>query len=270
MKFISFILLAFLSIIVRAKYLADDSNHNPTSWYWCSYCSASSIAQIANAGYRITDLEIVNSSPFRLSAIVVRNTGKYAQTWWWYDNLDVAALKSKLSQHKARIAHLETYVINGKLRFTVVLTPNTGVNAKAWWWYHGATPGFISNKLQQNKARIVDIEPYKVGGVTRYAVVMIRNAGKDARSWWWYTNAPASFVKQKLKDNKARLIDIERQPFGLEEKFTVVMERSSAKWWWYYGKSVAQLKAKAVVNKARLFHVAPYAGKWAGIMISNS
>ncbi len=100
---------------------------------------------------------------------------------------------------------------------------------------------------------------------------MFRNSGKDARSWWWYFNVSPSFIKQKLSENKARLIDIERQPFGLEGRFTVVMERSPAKWWWYYGKSVAQLKTRAAINKARLLHVAPYGtGKWAGIMISNS
>ncbi len=164
MKIISFILLSILSFIVQAKSTPDDSNHDPTSWYWCSYCSVASIGQFVKAGYRITDLEIVKSSPFRLSAIFVRNTGKYAQTWWWYYNLDAATLKSKLSLHKARIAHLETYVINSKLRFTVVLTPNKGQNSKAWWWYYGATPEVISNKLQQHKARIVDIEPYKVAG----------------------------------------------------------------------------------------------------------
>ncbi len=271
MKLISLVLLGFLSVIVGAQYIPDDSNQNPIPWHWCSSCPATTLLKAKPNGVRIIDLEVVQTSPLMFSAIGVRNAGTYEQTWWWYYNLDAAAVDAMVRRHNARIEHLEAYVVNSKLLFAVVLTPNTGRNEKTWWWYYDVTPLFLSSQVQRRNGRIVDIEAYTIGGVTKYAAVMIHNVGRDKRDWWWYTNASPSFIAGKLSMNKARLMDIERQPQTPDGTFTVVMDSSPARWRWYNGQTEAQLRKAAMVNKARLFHVAVDSNQtWAGIMISNA
>ncbi len=176
--------------------------------------------------------------------------------------------QTRASYTQARIVDLEPYVVNGEVRFAAVLTPNTGNNSKAWWWYYGVSPSFIWKKLGEHNARLVDIEAYNYKGFTKYAVVMIRNTGKDNRYWWWYYNVTPSLVGQMIQQNRARLTDIEGMPFG-SGRFSVIMERSPATWWWYYGQTEAQLRFKAALHKARLFHATTYgAGKWAGLMLT--
>lgn len=85
---------------------ADDSNSNPTAWYWRIGTPATINTQVA-LGYRITDLEVYSTSPYRLDALRVCSTGTYAQGWWWYYHLNIAALWSKLSQHNAHIVDIE-------------------------------------------------------------------------------------------------------------------------------------------------------------------
>lgn len=168
--------------LVLSVALADDSNSAPTGWYWLTG-SPSTISDRVKKGYRIVDLELYSTSPFRLTALLVKNSGSYQQGWWWYYNIDASTLSSKLYSLQARITDIEANYISGKLKFSVVLTPNTGSNAKAWWYYYGVDTSYISKKLSENKARLVDIDTYKDGSSTRYAVVMIRNSGGDQRSW---------------------------------------------------------------------------------------
>lgn len=250
---------------------ADDSNSNPTTWLWRTGTPASIASQVSS-GYRIVDLELYTASPFRLTALLVRNIGTYAQPWWWYYNIDATTLSAKLALHKARIADIEAYMIGSKLYFTVVLTPNTGSYKKAWWWYYGVTPSSVSSRLSANGARLVDIDSYKVGSATRYAVVMIRNTGSDARSWWWYHGVTSSYISSRLSSNKARLTDIE---YIGNNRYAAIMERSAARWYWYYGvSSSSTMLGYASQNGARLFHIVPYIDtggrrRWAGIMIGN-
>lgn len=250
---------------------ADDSNSNPTTWYWRTGTPSTVARQVA-LGYRIVDLEVYSTSPFRLTALLVRNTGTYAQGWWWYYNINAATLRSKLTEHGARIVDIEAYMVGGSLLFSVVLTPNTGGNRKAWWYYYGATPSSISSRLSANGARLVDIDTYKVGASTRYAVVMIRNTGADSRAWWWYYGVSATTIRNRLSGNSARLMDIEHLGNNL---YAVIMERSAARWYWYYGISSSRtMLGYASQNGARLFHIIPYIDtsgrrRWAGIMISN-
>lgn len=250
--------------------VSDDSNTAPTAWYWITG-SPSTISNRVKNGYRIVDLELYSTSPFKLTALLVKNSGPYKQTWWWYYNIDAQTLSSKISSLKARIVDIEAYYISGELKFSVVLTPNTGANAKAWWYYYGVDTGFISTKLSENKARLVDIDAYKDGSATRYAVVMIRNNGEDQRAWWWYYGVSTSFISGRLSANRARLMDLE---YLGNNRWAVIMERSKARWYWYYGfRSSKSLLSRASQNGARIFHVVPYkiGGRryWACIMIAN-
>ncbi|MDJ0800695.1 MAG: serine hydrolase [Calothrix sp. MO_167.B12] len=252
--------------------LAEQSSTKPTQFWWLHGASVSQIKSKVNDGYRIIDLEIESSSPLKFSAAMVKNQGEYAKKWWWYYGLNSEQVKQKLTANKARIIDLEIYRVNGEKKYAVALVSNTGNNAKGWWYYSDTSIDNIIEKTKANKARIVDLNTYMVGGKRLYSAVMIKNTGNDQKAWWYYYNVSPSFITSKLKENKARLVDIE--PHGTN-KFTVVMEKSQGQsWWWYYGKTEDQVNQLWQKNQARIFDIEPYTvnGKkrFAVLMLNNA
>jgi hypothetical protein len=244
----------------------------PTGWWWYPNASADFLTNKVNSeGARIIDIEVRKVSPTRFTAALVHNSGVHASDWWWYPELSAQELSDKLAELGARILDLETYKLNGNRRFAAVLIPNSGERAKAWWWYYGVSAKFISERLNENKARLIDLDTYVAGGKRRYAVVMVDNTDADATKWWWYYNVTPAFINNKLKSKRARLVDIERHRPG---RFSVVMERTKdEQWWWYYGHHASKLHEKALQNGARVFDIEFYKeGKkrrYAALMLNN-
>src|SRR5437762_2404491 len=78
----------------------------------------------------------------------------------------------------------------------------------------------LSDRITNNHARLIDLETYQINGANRFAAIMVSNTGNDAKAWWYYFNVGPSFVSQKIRDNNARLVDIDHQANG---NFSVVM-----------------------------------------------
>ncbi len=266
-------LLLALTLITPARADDERGSTTPTGWWWLHGVSADQIKERIDQGFRLIDLEVEQTSPLRFSAVFVKNQGVHQKTWWWYFGATRDFLASKLQQHRARLLDLEPYEVNGQTRFAAVLVRNTGSQAKAWWWYWGvSTTSFITSKLSQNGARLIDIDTYFIGGQRRYSAVMIRNAGADAKAWWWYFNVSPSFIASKLQQHRARLVDIERHT---SSTFTVIMERSQGEpWWWYYGVSGQQVNELLAQNGARLIDIESYRvngqKRFAVLMLNNS
>lgn len=251
--------------------LAEISSSTPTPFWWLHDVSADKIKAKLREGYRIIDLEVESASPYRFSAAMVKNEGEYAKKWWWYYGLTSEALKTKLSENKARIIDLQVYRVNGQKRYAAVLVSNTGSDAKAWWYYTDLSFNNIMAKAKDKNARIVDLDTYIVNNRRLFSAVMIKNTGADRKAWWVYSNKSPEFISSKLKENNARLIDIEKRG----NAFTVVMERSEGQgWWWYYGKNAAQINELWRQNGARIFDVEPYTvngqKRFAVLMLNNS
>ena len=116
----------------------------------------------------------------------MRNTGPYARTWsWWFDR-DENGVKERVDALKSRIVDLEAYTVGGKRRFAFVMVSNTGAAAKGWWWNYDLTASQVTDDINKHKIRLIDLDSYLVNGQRRYSYVGIKNAGVDAKSWWWY------------------------------------------------------------------------------------
>ena len=109
--------------------------------------------------------------------------------WWWLYNVTAAQVNERINAGY-RITDLEI-ADPDPLRFNAVFVHNSGEYAKGWWWYYGVDADYVSDRINDNNARLIDLELYEVGGVQRFAVVMISNTGADAAGWWWfYRNFP--------------------------------------------------------------------------------
>ena len=272
------LLLAFINIPKQTQAIPALPERNltkPSQWYWLTGVTAAQIKQKVDQGYRIFDLEIESTSPYKFSVAMIKNSGAHKSGWWWYYGKSSQQIKDLLSQKKARIIDMEIYYVGGQKKYGVVMVPNTGSNAKSWWYYSALTGDQVGKKLSENKARMVDFDTYVQGGKRYFTAVMIANKGNDAKGWWYYSNLTAAQVKQKLSANKARITDIEvRQVQNGQPRFMVVMEKLQGEyWWWYYGKTMNQVNELANQNGARIIDITPYkvAGKkrFAVAMLTN-
>jgi len=255
--------------------LGEGLNTTPTAWWWYYGQTAAQVASLINTNNgRLVSLQVESASPLRFTVAMVKNTGTYAKTWWWYHSLTAAQLSSLVTDLNGRIVDIDVYVENGSTRFAAILISNTGADAKAWWWYHGMTTAQIATLVTQNNARLIDLHSYTSGGSTLYAVVMIKNTGADARSWWWYHGVSGSTVSNLLQQNHAFLTSIEHAN-STGTTFNVVMQQpEGAYWWWYYGATAAQIEALAAQNGARILDVKSYfvngSRFFVAIMLNNS
>lgn len=242
--------------------LTERSATKKARWYQRSNITVEKLAKFSkDKNARIIDLDINSVSPFRVSASLVRNTNKQKSDWWWYYGLTEKQVNNYVKEHKARLLDIEAYQSNGKTRFAVVMVPNTGSKAVAWWWYFNKTPKQLDQLLEDNKARLSDIERYRAGGKTRYAAIMLKNTGQHATQWWWYYGQKLDQLKGRLKRKKARILDVERYKTTDGVRYAAVLvpvDKSANNYWWHYhGISADKVVEMARHHNARLIDIEP-------------
>lgn len=177
-------------------------------------------------------------------------TSQKVTGWGWHRNVTPAQVKSFLAQGY-RIVDLE--VRNASPRLDVAYVKNAGAYARTWYWYYGKTAAGVAAKLNEKKARLIDIEPYPTAQGTRYAVVMVKNSGVAKKSWGWHHNVPLSTITSYAKNHGMRVIDVDRNPGGT--RFSAVYVKNAgvdAKGWWhYYNVSFTKVKQLAKQHGAR-------------------
>lgn len=249
-----------LMAIAAAAAAVQDPDRNSaavTGWHWWHGRSEDQLNALRKKyGERIVDLEVESQDPVRFTAALVRNKGVYKRSWSWWFGYDEAGVKGKIKELGGRIVDLEPYTVNGKRRFAFLLVRNSGEAKKGWWWNYDLTPSQVTDGINQHKIRLIDLDTYVVNGDRRYSYVGIRNKGVDAKAWWWFHNVSPAFVKARLKEHKARLIDVERPAAG---KLTVVMQRNNGKyWWWAYGLDQGGLAEAYSTHAVRITDIESY------------
>ncbi len=214
----------------------------PTGWWWLSNATVQQVQDRVGQGYRIVDIEVESTSPFRLSAAFVRNTGDYAKTWWWYFGLSESGVTNQINQNSARLIDVEPYETSAGLRYAVVMVRNTGSDfATSHGWQTNHTFTSLSNWLTANPTRrIIDVQPYLVGGNRRYAFCWVANSGQTQSGFWIYLNTTTATISSRLATNNARLIDLE--PHDGTNRFSAIMvPRDGNAWTWFHGMTYSDV-----------------------------
>jgi hypothetical protein len=232
-----------------------------TGWSLLADADVRTIDERIAAGYRLTEIDTVSTSPERFAATFTRDAGT-GPAWWWYHDLRFEDIEAKLVEHGARLTRLEAYRAGQEIRYAALMVDNTGDAARAWWWWIGP-PEEILSKVHELNARVIDLERHPDGLVT--AVMMARGRTK---SWTYFDRTPAE-INDLLAANGARAIDIEPTAEGLD----IVMVERRQRSWWYADKSTEELIDLAAQNGARLMDVdlqgAEEDGRYAAIMVPN-
>ncbi len=270
--------LLFPAAVLAASLVAQDVRELSTPVGQQNHIgvTAATIDNAIAGGWRLVDIEYrgVVAGNATFDAVLVQNAGAYAINTWWYHDKTAAQVGNLLTANSARLIDLEPWDAGGgNVRFTCIMVDNTGANARTWWWYHGTTTAAINNSATANNARIVDLEEYTVGAGTFFSAVMIRNAGADARTWWWYVDVTAAQLNGLLTTNQARIYDLGPRGNG---NFNVVMIRDPqpVAWYWWYGVDSGQILALINNFGVRAIDLETYVAggvrRWAIAAINNS
>ncbi|MBI3848662.1 MAG: serine hydrolase [Planctomycetes bacterium] len=197
-----------LGFAVTAR--GERSHTDPTGWYWQYEVSEATVNDRADLGYRLFDLEIEQTAPYRFTTVFVANSGVHAKDWWWRFDQTEAQIEQFMSDNNARILDLEVARVNGQPRLAATMIRNAGSDAVGWWYYYDRSLSFIDSQVVAHDARIIDLDSYVVDGVRLWSAVMVHNAGTHYSDWWWYVNQSPAQIFQKLLLHHARIVDLER------------------------------------------------------------
>jgi len=145
-------------------------------------------------------------------------------------------------------------------------TDDHSVNVPTGWWtYTNVTAAQVGTFLNQNGARLTDLEVYAVSnGVPTFSVRMVANSGAYAvPGWWWYYGLTYADVNTYLNANNGRLIEVEPYDIGCGViRYAVVMVSntgSAARAWSYLmGVSSAQISDHIANSGHRMIDIDSY------------
>lgn len=192
------------------------------SWWYPSLTVTEIGNKLNENQARLIDIEAYEvSGVTRYSVVMVSNTGVDNKAWWWYPSVDASYVSNRLTVNNARLVDLESHLVGGVRKYTVVMIAKTGDDNVASWWYPNLTPAEVITRLNQNQARLIDIQQETSG---RYAVIM---QACPCPLWFYYYGATESDVNALTGQNGARLIDIETYLVSGQRRFDVVMHNNS-------------------------------------------
>ncbi|MFZ4507486.1 MAG: serine hydrolase [Fimbriimonas sp.] len=209
MKKIANLMTIALGVGTSAICMADRDLDIPTAHLYADNRTEAQMDAYTNQGFRLFDLEIVSTSPYRFAGSFVKNEGPYAKKYWWTANKTEQGLKDFYNQRNARILDLEVTVVNGARRYHGTFISNTGADETAWQWFDNATMDQIYGECAKKNMRVTDLEVVQVGNSTRYAGVMVNNTGSNQRIWGMFANRSLQEIGNIVGNNR-RIVDTER------------------------------------------------------------
>ncbi|MCB9879542.1 MAG: serine hydrolase [Planctomycetes bacterium] len=196
-----------------------------------------------------------------------------AETGTYWNSGLTAAQITTLTNQGWRITDLQVEGTS-PWTFTVAMVQNTGTYATGWWWYYDVSGATLSSLLSTNNARLIDIEPVDTGaGSTRFAAVMVSNAGVNAKGWDWVYDTTTAAIGTLTAQNK-RIVDLEQYTInGVTRYAAVTINNTGADnraWWYYYNVSSATMSSLLSTNNARVYDMDRNGSNFNVVMIGNS
>ena len=268
---------------VLAAGVDDRDNTDLTGWAVYEHQSTQNVLDTAsNGNLRVVDLfvEVPGASPV-FTATYVSNSGSYDRPWYFLANVSTADLLNFVTTNNQRIIVQKVFydasqpVAANRVRFFAVMIPNTGADAKSWYFYKDQTTAQLTALWQADNARITQVNSYDESGTKLYDAVMIANTGTDARSWEWWVNANTSYVSGRISATGFRLTDMDID--ASTGNFNVILTSCPGGcplWWWWVGVPTSSLLNFAAQDGARIIDANSIPGCgdrcWSFILINDS
>ncbi|HJV72523.1 serine hydrolase [Ideonella sp.] len=198
--------------------------------------------------------------------------------WWTYTNVSADQIGTYINNNGARLTDIEVYsVSNGVPRFTVRMVKNSGAYAvPGWWWYYGLTAAQVTSYVNANNGRLIEVEPYDIGGgVIRFAVVMVSNTAGAARAWSYLMGVSSAQISDHIANSGHRMIDIDSYTEGGVKKYSAAFVANTGadakSWQWWLNQSPASIASKVSSFQGRIVKLERQAdGTYNFIQVKNT
>jgi hypothetical protein len=212
-------------LLFTVAMVSNTGSYAKAWWYYYGVTAAQLSANLSTNNARLVSLDAYDSGGTTLfAAVMISNTGADAKGWWWYYGVTTSQIATLVQQNNARLVDFRSYVTGGVTRYAVVMIPNTGADARAWWWYFGVSGAQVASLLSQNSAFLISIQPADASGST-FNVVMQQEPGGFL--WWWYYGMDAAGLSDRLAQNGARLLDVKTYFVNGARRFAAIMVNNS-------------------------------------------
>ncbi|MCU0862576.1 MAG: class A beta-lactamase-related serine hydrolase [Planctomycetes bacterium] len=170
--------------------LVSNTGADAKAWWWYGNQTSTQVVANVNAnGGRLTSFDRYSTGGVdRFTTVMISNTGADQRSWSYFFGASAASIGQNVQQQGNRVYGLERV---GTDSYDVILIAGLGFG---WWQYYDQTSAQVTEALQQNLARIVDIERHFTLSGTRYNVVMVDNANsleRTARQAFYTAPAPS-------------------------------------------------------------------------------
>jgi len=109
-----------------AAIMIENTGPDASGWWWYYNVPAETIINNINTNSsRLLEYQLRDPVAGTFDAILIPNDGADAINWWWYYGVTENQLNAFINQNGARITDLDTYMISGSRRFSVVMVNNS-------------------------------------------------------------------------------------------------------------------------------------------------
>ncbi|MCC6784976.1 MAG: serine hydrolase [Planctomycetes bacterium] len=184
----------------------NSGSYHVTGWWWYYNVTSTELrSYLAQNQARPIDVEsyLDSSGTRRFAVVMVSNTGAATKDWTLFLGSSGTTIGNFLGANGYRIVDVDGYTSGSARVYAAIAIRNAGADLRSWWWYLGISRAQVSTFLNQNNARLVDLDP--VGDGT-YDVVMNQSSGV----WGYYFDQSSSSLTQLVNQYGRRIVDIER------------------------------------------------------------
>lgn len=208
-----------------AAFVANQGDH-AKNWAWYYGQTFAQIQTRMNEhDARLIDIEPYRTqSGIRYAIVLIRNQGSdFATSHGYESNLSFTQMEDWLQSNGGRrILDIQPYFDGGNQRYAFAWVSNTGNTQSSWWWYANVSADTVSDRLEQNSARLIDLEPHD--GTGRFSCLMVP---RDGNAWSYFRNMDSSNIDFLAKQYASRIIDIERyEAAGGATRYAMVLRRN--------------------------------------------
>lgn len=152
--------------------MISNTGADAKTWWWYTNQTSTQVQNnVNNNNGRLTCFDrYTTGGNDRWTTVMISNTGADARAWGYFFGASSASISANLNQYGNRIYGLERV---GTDAYDVIVMDNIGFG---WWHYYDLTSTAVTELLQQNIGRIIDVERHSTLLGTRYNVVMVDNA----------------------------------------------------------------------------------------------
>jgi len=207
-----------------ASYVQNTGAYAKGWWWYFDQTSAGVSALLTQNNARLIDIEPYDTANgLRYAAVMIANTGAdFASAHGWQTALTYSGVVQWLNSNPTRrIIDIQPYTVGSEERYAFIWVNNSGSLQSPWWILLNATQNEVADVINQNQARLIDLE--RQPG-SRFSAVFTPAGGRA----WYYLYQVSSAELSRLTDQFAsRIIDIERN-FTLQgTRFDVILMQNA-------------------------------------------